>query len=404
MTDIYCHIHTPINIEEKNKYFIPPIIFEGRLYIIREKILHDVLQKISYLQDYIKFSREDRYENTLKWLSKKNLLNEGFLEGISQYWIEDVFLPQVSNYKAFQKNGKNQPIIPENYLKDIFRIANIYSYIKKQKNRFNEYVENELDIIENELYFINNEKSLKTRQIHYQNGIFELLLNNFNTKIASPVDLKAHEINNINFSCETLLSSNDLFVFKTAGVKDYKFNLTGTSYKECLRENTFVKLFAGLSSGNKDEVYLKYILEEAIMHSQLFTNDLIDFGVGYLKYIIGFEEKIKSNNDKKQLQIAEKAESSSIVLLENSRNTAIETKEHIVSRYDYLKNYTNVYFAPDSEMIKLINVLNMDEQNLKRLNDLIWGRQNQLESELLKFMFNKGNLPYSAYGYASINF
>ena len=38
MPDIYCHIHTPVNIlEEENNFFIPPIIANGNLYVIKEK-------------------------------------------------------------------------------------------------------------------------------------------------------------------------------------------------------------------------------------------------------------------------------------------------------------------------------------------------------------------------------
>ena len=91
-------------------------------------------------------------------------------------------------------------------------------------------------------------------------------------------------------------------------------------------------------------------------------------------------------------------------MLQKTQTIISETEDHIISRYNSLKNYTNIYFAPANEMAALITVLNMDKENLKRMNSLIWEKQNKIETELIKFTFKKGNLPYSAYGFASLNF
>ena len=263
MTNIYCHIHTPVNIAEEKKFFLQPIIFEGNLYVINEKKLQDVLLLIGYYQEYIKFTRENGYENVSKWLNKKNLVNDGFFEAVSQYWIEDIHLKQVSNYKYFQKNNINKPVIPDKYLKNIFQKVLLYNYIKENQDKFNEKVEKELNIIENELSFVQDEKSRSTREFHYQNKIFEILLDNFLTDI--DIQEQTLEINNINFSCETLLSRHDLFVYKTGsinGYKDFNFKLTKNSHSECLRENTFIKLYAGYETSSYGDTQLKYLLEE----------------------------------------------------------------------------------------------------------------------------------------------
>lgn len=407
MTDIYCHIHTPINIEEDDKYFIPPILHNGILYVIREKKLHNILEKIGYLQSYIKFSREQGYKNTAKWLCKNGLLNDGFLEGTSQYWIDDVFYKPDSGYKAFKKNAKNCPVIPEGVLNKIFKGVILYNNVKKQKDCFNDYVEKELNVIENELSNINNEKSLKTRLNHFQNNIFDIFLNNFELKSEKSNNITTQEIDNLTFTCESLLTWNDLFVFKTASIsnyKDFKFNLAESSYTECLRENSFVKIRTSLNSAYKDEQNIRYLLEEAIINSQVFTNDCFDFGTEQLKKIIGMEEKSRSFEGKRKIMQMEKSNSSSATLVQNSRTIIYQTEEHIVSRYNSLKNYANIYFANESEMTKIVSVLNMDRENLKRLNSIIWGKPGKIETELLKFSFKKGDLPYSSYGYASINF
>lgn len=405
MTDIYCHLHTPVNIEEENKFFLPPVILGGNLYIIKEKKLQDVLILIGYFQEYIKFTRENGYKNVSKWFNKKNLLNEGFLEAVSQYCIDDIHFKQVSDYKYFQKNDINKPVISDKYLKNIFQKVLLYDYIKEYQDKFNEEVEEELNIIENELSFIKDEKSLNTRQLHYQKKIFEILLDKFLPDI--DFKEKSQEIDNINFSCETLLSRHDLFVYKTGSInnyKDFNFKLTNSSHSECLRENTFVKLYAGSKTSYYDQNYLNYMLEELRAYSQVFTSDNVDFGVAHLKKIIDCEtSSCKKKQDNLRYQKKE-AESSNVALLQRTQTIISEAEDHIISRYNSLKNYTNIYFAPDNELTKLLAVLNMDKENLKRLNNLIWEKPNKIETELIKFTFKKGNLPYSAYGFASLNF
>jgi len=405
MTNIYCHIHTPVNIEEENKFFIPPIIFDDNLYIIKEKKLHDILLLIGYFQEYIMFTRENGYENVSKWMNKKNLLNDGFLEAVSQYWIEDVHLKQVSNYKYFQKNNFNKPVIPDKYLKSIFQKVLLYNNIKENQDKFNEEVERELNIIENELSFIKNDKNRNIKKFQYQNKIFEILLDNFVSNI--DIQEQTREINNINFSCETLLSRHDLFVYKTAGIngyKDFNFKLTQNSHSECLRENTFVKLYASSEISPYGDNQLKYLLEELKMYSQIFTNDTVDFGVALLKKLIGCEDSISKKKSDIIKDRKNESDYSNVALLQKTQTIISETEDHIISRYNSLKNYTNIYFAPDNEISALISVLNMDKENLKRINGLIWEKPNKIETELIKFTFKKGNLPYSAYGFASLNF
>jgi len=405
MTNIYCHIHTPVNIEEENKFFIPPIIFDDNLYIIKEKKLHDILLLIGYFQEYIMFTRENGYENVSKWMNKKNLLNDGFLEAVSQYWIEDVHLKQVSNYKYFQKNNFNKPVIPDKYLKSIFQKVLLYNNIKENQDKFNEEVERELNIIENELSFIKNDKNRNIKKFQYQNKIFEILLDNFVSNI--DIQEQTREINNINFSCETLLSRHDLFVYKTAGIngyKDFNFKLTQNSHSECLRENTFVKLYASSEISPYGDNQLKYLLEELKMYSQIFNSSTVDFGVALLKKLIGCEDSISKKKSDIIKDRKNESDYSNVALLQKTQTIISETEDHIISRYNSLKNYTNIYFAPDNEISALISVLNMDKENLKRINGLIWEKPNKIETELIKFTFKKGNLPYSAYGFASLNF
>ena len=402
MTNIYCHIHTPVNIAEEKIFFLQPIIFEDNLYVINEKKLQDLLLLIGYFQEYIKFIRENGYENVFKWLNKKNLVNAGFLEAVSQYWIEDVHLKQVTNYKYFQKNNINKPVIPDKYLKNIFQKVLLYNFIKENQDKFNEEAERELNIIENELSFIKDAKNRRIKQFYYQNKIFKIFLNNFLTDI--DIEEQLQEINNINFSCETLLSSHDLFVYKTGSINGYKnfnFKLTKNFHSECLRENSFVKLYATSLYGSNQ---LKYILDELKTYSHIFTNDTVDFGIAHLKKIIGCEVSLSKKESDIIKYKKNESEYSNVALLQKTQTIISETEDHIISRHNSLKNYANIYFAPDNEITNLLSVLNMDKENLKRINNLIWEKPGKIETELIKFTFKKGNLPYSAYGFASLNF
>lgn len=407
MQDIYFHIHTPVNVEEDNKYLFPPVLSGGNLYVINEKKLIDAFIFIGYYPEYVRFIRECGFENISKFLSKKKLLNGEFLESISKYWLEDVHLKNVSNYKYFQKNEKNIPVISEKYIKNIFTKVILYNHIKNNYDKFNEKLEKELNIIENELSSIKDPKSLNTRQIHYRKNIFEIILDNFLDEFPHNIKEIFDDINNINIKCESTLNWSDLFIFKTSNINEYKnfnFRLTNSAHTECLRENTFLRFHVDLPRNKQDEEYTRYLLDKIKICSQQLTGDKVEFGVSHLKRII---ERENANYIKKleTMKHPERViDDSNIAILQKSQTLISETEDHMVYRYSSLKYHTNIYLAPLSEVTAVITALNTDKENLKRLNSIIWQTPNKIESDLTKFTFKTGNLPYSAYGYASLNF
>jgi len=408
MTELYCHLHSPVCIEEKNDSIFPPIVLSNTIYILNEKVFLDLMNSIGYLQNFIQFSREQGNDYIEKWLYKKNLLNEEFLEGTSKYWIENTSTNNtLTSYKAFQKNNENKPIMSENYLKDIFKNTILYSSIKNQKEKFNEFINKELNIIESEINGIKDEKKVKTRQNHFKNNIFKYLIENFNSGVHYKNNFRVHEIDNISLSSESLLTWHDLFAYKISGLSDYKngkFNCLETSFRECLRENTFIKINADCISLTTDERYMKSILKEILFHSKDFAIDSLDFGVKQLKKLTKCTEtKRKLQKEKKFSPYQINEVNNNIALLKNNiKLTEATEEEHLIAQYNSLKNYATVYFAPESELTKYIVVLNLFDENLEKLNNLIWGKNYRIESELVKFTFKKSNYPYSAYGYASI--
>jgi len=289
----------------------------------------------------------------------------------------------------------------------------LYNQIKEQRDEFNEAVEKELDVIEKELSSAVGEKNRTARQLHYRNRIFDIFTDNFFNNIAHfPAD-KLQEVNKISFFCETLLNNQDLAVYKTGNIKSYNnfnFRLTNISHHECLRENTFVKLYASLGNRYFDKNELKFILNEVMNFSKIFTSDIVDFGVEHLNKIIGEEHKFAHTENKNKFKNNDESETEAesgsprVAVLQRTQSIISQTEEHIISRYNSLKKHTNIYFAPDKEMTALITVLNTDKANLNRINNLIWNKPGKIETELVKFAFKKGNLPYSAYGFVGLNF
>lgn len=408
MVDICCHIKTPINIEDKKNVFVPPILFRCNIYVINEKILYDALSYIGCLSEYIYFIRENGYENTVKWLGKKNLMIEEFLEGVSQYWIEGIHLKHLTNYKYFHKNADNLPVISQDYLKKLFLTVFLYNIIKEHRDRFNEYIENEINLIEQELSSVNDDKKLKIRQNHYKNNIFELLADNFCiSKINILNNKKFQEIRNINFACKTILNTNDLAVYKISDIADYKnynFKQTKTSYNECIKGNTLIHLTAKSNSKYfNDEYYMKSIVEEIIQYSKDFTCRKVDLGVVHLKKIMGQNNSsyIKRKNEQDKYFVRE-IESSNVALLEEKRTSVLQAENHIISQYSSIKDHSDIYFASENEMSNLPAILNLSKYNLSRINNLIWETPYEIETGLVKFIFNNLNVPYSSYGFASL--
>jgi hypothetical protein len=407
MTNIYCHILTPVNIQAGCQSFVLPVVYDGTVYIIRERNLQNTLEKINCLTEYLKFVKVYGYENAYKWLGKKGLLNEGFLESVCEYYIDNIGYKQIHSYRFFKKDAMGQPYIDDEYIKNICIKGIMYNFIKNNKDHFNEYVEQNLDVLESEFSTLDNENSRKNRQNHYKKNFFRTLIENYATEMDFDTERKIGDINNLNFSSASYVNKNELFIYKTGNINSYKecnFKLAGTTYKECIRGNSFIKLTATLNSRYSDENYVKSVLEETKEDLQVFADDKIEFGTTRLKIVMGYENGIQRKKTELSKYSAANENNSNVSLMQKTRAIISNTENHIISQYQSLKSHSNVYFAGEKELYTNIAVLNLDRLNLKRLNLLFKDKANSLESELLKFTFNNSNLPYSAYGFASINF
>jgi len=401
MLDIYCHVHTPVHIGEERKDFLEPILYSQNLYIIKSKKLEDILVLIGLFPEYIKFIREFGYNDVPKWLIKKDLLNEGFLEAVSQYWIENPNHSKITNYRSFKKNSLNKPTITDQFIKNLFKKVILYEEISQNKELFNINAEYVLNLVEKEISSIENPTLRKQKIEEYKTSIFQIFIDEyfFNDEFEEKLDV----VNHLNFSCETLLTQNDLSIYRVGnieGFSNFSFKISNTSHIECLRENTFVKLCASCCY---DHSHSRYLMEGFKSASQIFTSNFVNFGIEMLENNLSMKE-FSNANKQNFLKTNRKFDSGNTMLLEKSRTIISETEDHIIARLSSLKNNAGLYFATCEELLKLVTVLNLDKHLLKRLNMFLWKKPDILENQLIKFAFKKGDLPYSTYGFASLIF
>ena len=206
MSTIDCTLLSPVHIQEKTNFLIPPIVFAKKIYLVKEKKFFELLMRIGLFQDFNQNIRENGYEYTSKWLYSKDLMNEGFLENISQYWINDVDIRKLTNYRTFLKDVNSNPTISTSYIRNLFKKALIYRYIQNNKDKFNEVVSKELDFINQELSLIKDITIHSSKQNIYRKNLFKVLLENFLTNIDARLAEKLQITENIIISLDTNLS------------------------------------------------------------------------------------------------------------------------------------------------------------------------------------------------------
>ena len=269
MPTIDCYLLSPVHIQEKIDRMIPPVIFEKKIYVIKEKKLFELLTKIGLFQQYNQTIRERGYEHTHKWLNSKELLNEGVLENISQYWINDVDIRKITDYNVFQKDLNNNPSISRQCIKDVFKKALLYKYIQERTAEFNDFVGKELNSIEQELSCIKNMSTYNARQTSYRQNIFKSILESFLVNIDKSLSEDLQSLENLDVSIDMPIKLENLCLHRVgslSGYKNSKFQVTDIAQQECLKQNTSIKMnitFNKCVAGKCiDSQYLEYILNQ----------------------------------------------------------------------------------------------------------------------------------------------
>ncbi|MFH0702876.1 MAG: hypothetical protein V2B14_04985 [bacterium] len=357
------------------------------------------MAKIELLQEFIQYARKKSYQYTKKWLNSKGFLNKGFLENVSQYWIENTDIQKITDYKSFQKDLNNKPVIPADYIKNLFKKAILYKYIQQRKDEFNLFIERELDFIEQELTYINNISTYCNRQNIYKKNISRYFIENFLSNIDKRLTENLQYIENINISLEVTSDIENLSVHKIANLNNYKsskFQMTNITQQECLMEDAFIKFSINSNKHSSEIQYLDYLLEQ----TEFFTKDKLNFDK---KYII---ELIKIKN--KSLNLTS-------TLINNQEFEFIERDIDSLENYktifqiNYMLsccnsvNNSNFLICANDELNKIISILNMEKSNIDRLNKIIFNKSHKIESEITKLSFRESGLPDSLYGFANVS-
>ncbi len=96
------------NLSLQNRALIPPIFYKNKIYLISNPKLFLVLYKIGMLANFMDFSEINGYDEIKKWLKKRNLLNDFFLENVSLYCVP-CKIKYPSKIRFFAKNPLRIP-------------------------------------------------------------------------------------------------------------------------------------------------------------------------------------------------------------------------------------------------------------------------------------------------------
>jgi len=373
-----------MNISDKKNYLIPPILFDNQAYIIKEKIFYEILSKIDLYKKFNLYIRENGYNNTYKWLNNYGLLNTGFLESVSQYNIETLNFKKIQNYCYFQKDCNGNPFISGEYLKNISKKAFIYNSFKEKNEDFNNYVSQELDIVDLELSNIDDITSYNNRKNFYKNNIFRQLLENFHIINDKRLLENLQNIENLSIYTESSLNIQNLALYKVGNPVNYKnlaYKLKNTTYQECLKNNTVFKLFIDLNHYSRDVSYKTNFIDSLFDSMKILTEDKFSFDMKYINKLALSEKTFKKHNNAERTVSLKK------------KNKEYQLPALINVNFNSIKN-SNLLLCPGEEINTVITVLNLDKINLDKINSLLYCKKNSIESGIVKLSLENDLIPY----------
>jgi hypothetical protein len=332
MQNLSLHINTPVFLQEEHFPLIPPIAFNGVVYIVHEKKFFLILSAVKKIQNYIHSIREKGYDYSTTWLKNNGLLNAGFLECASKYYISNGYYDKSNQFITCRKDLFSDDKINQIFFNS-FKSAITNKIIYENKEKFNEYVESRLHPLEIE---IKDGDPNRSKYIHKH--IYKSIINGFLNTIEN-IDNELSRINNINISAKSDLVEDDFTIYNVYSVKNmsnFNFKKHNPANIECLSLNTRINLtLHGLKS---------YDLEELIEYSNEFVSNKIDHEKSYLQSFFphcndkdsdaGITKRTKTNNavkTKNRIKVHNSAQTSfinSIYMNANYSNFMIDSIEN----------------------------------------------------------------------------
>ncbi len=407
---------SPIHIAENKAAIIPPVIYSNKLYIIDSKLFYEVLSRINMLKEFIVESREKGYEYTVKWLQKKQLLNEGFLENTSKYWLDDVSIKRLNNYKEFYKNEHSLPIIKDQYIKKYLKNILFYDFISERKEEFSLFTIDSIKLVKSELETIKQENHYQKRRDYYQKMFFNILIERFLEKADQDFFKKLRIIDSLKFNIESQKLS-DIGVYRIGNINNYKNNSFKTekvTHRECLKRNSQITFSTKSSYFNLLDIY------KVKDKSTSLVEEKLNFEKSYIKKLLADENKNTdqvcekcSNKSKKEYCKLEKhhSKASNFSNLDTYSDTKylncyqdINTIGEDLYLNKFYSTVANANMLIDSclEFSELLSLISLDKNLLGEINNLLYGRQNITESNTVKLTFINAKSAYMPFGYAEL--
>lgn len=377
MQKLSLHLNTPVYIKEKYMSLIPPIVLDGVVYFVKERKFFEIIEIVNKLQNYLLTIREKGYEHTHPWLKSNGLLNHGFMESASDYFISDGYFEKNCEFITSNKSCFGEELA-EKIIKNSFKHAVIYSHINENRKKFNTFVEQKLTLIEAEL-----SNASQNRSQFWNNNIYKYLTDEF-LNADEYLEYKLNKLNNTEIITENKIDTKDFSLYNVFNVKDlqnFYIRKENASNVECLKPNKHITM----TMLDSDAGYIEKIME----YCQEFAKSKRDFEKKYLNDFSysKIEKSLTENSYKEEGNCAVKTRKKVITSTSNPNNFI---------NYIYMNaDYSNMLIDSTENFEKLIFMLNLDNNLQEDISSML---NDQKISTLTKLAQNKGLIMPVGYG------
>lgn len=420
MPEFLCCANSPIFIEDKDKFFFPYVQFKDKLYLINEDKFFDLLEYTGLLKEFLIYNRENGHKQTVSWLRQNGLLNEGFLENASAYFLDYYSEKRINNLNFFRKNTSFSPFLSEDFIKDCFKKSFIFLHLYKNRYKFNDYVKNEIYIAKKEVSYLKDPGKIKGKKSYYQKRFLYDLLINFLSDTESSLTRDFKEVDALNVRFIKNLEIENLEIYKVGNLDNYrkfKFETSDNGYCECLKKNSnFI-----IDIARQGSAFRHFEPDVLLDCLDLFAKERLEFEQNYIGEKLGIEissecvkehvsgvQKIlnKCINEFSISKVAclTKERKSKHLILKNSSKSQISLlhKYFISNCYKEVIN-SNFLLCSDGDLIKNIILINTDKELIKSMEELFFGYEGGFCNEIINFALNSDNIPLHTMSYANLN-
>lgn len=388
-----CNFSSYVSVESKYSNIYPPVLYLSDLYIINENLFHLILTKLGYYQHFIQYIRTHGCAGFKNWLILKNLLNSEFLESVSKYIIKNTHLKKINKYNEFVKNENNM-LFSSDYWQNLFKRSFLYVYLKDNKKLFNLFVSKELDKIDAEMKnnFVFNWDCFS--QSAFNTNIFEYLIDTFVQKYEICLISDYLYLNNLDISLDCALTTDCISVKKIAYFyenSNSKLALKNKTLNECIDKDTKIRLKFNMFSCKKLDIFYEYMKE--------LTQDKLLFDLNYINQMCHKKSDVLVGQNLDQDLMIQQEKQVDYFKIEKCFDIKNIQYNFILNKYKKLSE-SNIIIDSEANINKVIAVLNLNDSNLSRINQLL--SKKTFDTSILKVCYIDKLPVYAPVGYARL--